>query len=181
MRLFPKQLRKYIILCTTCEPNAERFRKANKSGKKQLCQLMCTALTMRMNALVDACGLPPTGDTYHYSQPSAALATDRRSFSSIPPMKYTESHRFIYQTDGIDDDYAIKEEDEEEEEYEELEEDLSPMSHAVNDTNRESYTPSWLMHHELTPPPARAEWLLEKLGSDFWITPVSRVAILLPC
>ncbi|KAM7537528.1 hypothetical protein Aperf_G00000071186 [Anoplocephala perfoliata] len=173
MRLYPRQLRNYIILCTVCEPNAERFLKANKNNKKQLSLLMSLALTVRMNALEAICKLPPTGDTYHYSQPSATLAIDRRSFPSVSHIEYTGSHRFMYQMDGIDDDYSIKEEEEEEEdeEYEEFEEDLSPIGHVLDDTNRERRIPSWLMHDELSPPPAKAEWLLEKLRWDFWITP----------
>ncbi|VDO15394.1 unnamed protein product [Rodentolepis nana] len=206
MRLYPKQLRSYVILCTACEPNQEKFLKKNKGGggdKKQLCQLMCTALTARLNALVDACAMQPLvvgGETSSYSfhhqytptslASSSTTTADRRNFAQASsPLDYTAtSYRYMHQMDGMNDS------DEDEfhpdqqigpemrEEYEGLEEgeeeggevEFHPPDEQIPEViNQDAYMPSWLIHDELTPPPIRADWLLNSLGSEFWITPVS--------
>lgn len=199
MRLYPKQLRNYVILCTACEPNQEKFLKKIKGGdKKQLCQLMCTALTARLNALVDACAMQPLGgetSSYHHQYASSSTAfssttTDRRSFAPGSPLEYTaSSYRYMHQMDGLHDgdeddfhhDQQIEAEmegayeglEEGEEEEGEAVEFHSPDEQIPEAINQEAYVPSWLLHGELAPPPARADWLLDSLGSAFWITPVS--------
>ncbi|KAM3174180.1 hypothetical protein ACTXT7_011057 [Hymenolepis weldensis] len=205
MRLYPKQLRNYVILCTACEPNQEKFLKKSKGGdKKQLCQLMCTALTARLNALVDACAMQPLGgetSSYHhqYAPSSTAFSSttaNRRSFAPGSPLEYTaSSYRYMHQMDGMHDDdeddfhHDQQIEAEVEGEYEGFEvgeeeegeavEFHSPDEQISEVINQEAYVPSWLLHGELAPPPARADWLLDSLGSEFWITPKTLSFILL--
>lgn len=182
------QLRSFTIYCSPCKQSiTTHSAKARQvDDDETLRHITKSSLTERMNTLIEGCKAfsyePIPGPSVHLSfassRPNDSKGVEHSAAAITSSQECVGADPHLPQVDGLNDsptestlssyapalsaDSAAC--------------DLKTASKSTRKAIRGVPPSSWLVHSNLQPPPMYAGWLVERLNTEHWITPVS-----LPC